>query len=57
MALDRETLEQLLETLARFVDERLIPAEARVDAEDHIPDSIVAEMKDLGLFGITIPER
>ncbi len=57
MALDRETLEQLLETLARFVDEHLIPAEARVDAEDHIPDSIVAEMKDLGLFGITIPER
>ncbi len=56
MALDRETLEQLLETLARFVDERLIPAEAGVDAEDRIPDSIVAEMKDLGLFGITIPE-
>ena len=57
MALDRETLDRLLETLARFVDERLIPAEAEVDATDRIPEPIVAEMKELGLFGITIPER
>ena len=57
MALDKQTIEQLLDTLSRFVRERLIPAEAAVDAEDRIPDDIVNDMKDLGLFGLTIPER
>ena len=57
MALDQQTLEQLLDTLSRFVHERLIPAEAMVDAEDRIPDDIVTGMRDLGLFGLTIPER
>ena len=57
MALDQQTLEQLLDTLSRFVHERLIPAEATVDAEDRIPDDIVTGMRDLGLFGLTIPER
>ena len=57
MALDQQTLDQLLDTLSRFVHERLIPAEAAVDAEDRIPDDIVTGMKDLGLFGLTIPER
>ncbi len=57
MALDQQTIEQLLDTLSRFVHERLIPAEAAVDAEDRIPDDIVTDMKALGLFGLTIPER
>ncbi len=57
MALDPRTLEQLLDTLSRFVNERLIPAEARVDATNAIPAEIVDGMKELGLFGITIPER
>ncbi len=57
MALDQQTLAQLLDTLSRFVRERLIPAEAAVDAEDRIPDDIMADMKDLGLFGLTIPEQ
>ena len=56
MALDGETLSQLLDTVARFVDERLRPIEAAVDAEDRVPDAVVEEMKRLGLFGLTIPE-
>ena len=56
MALDQQTLDQLLDTLSRFVRERLIPAEAAVDAEDRIPDDIVTGMRDLGLFGLTIPK-
>ena len=57
MALDPDTLEQLVATVRRFVDERLIPLEAEVDRDDRVPDAIVAEMRELGLFGLTIPEE
>ncbi|SDD52204.1 acyl-CoA dehydrogenase family protein [Kordiimonas lacus] len=57
MALDQETLDQLLETLRRFVHERLIPLERQVADTDRIPDDIVAEIKELGLFALTIPEE
>ncbi|NYZ13929.1 acyl-CoA dehydrogenase [Azospirillum sp. RWY-5-1] len=56
MALDRDTLDQLLDTIRRFVVERLVPNEARVAEEDRIPDELVEEMRALGLFGLTIPE-
>lgn len=55
MALDSDTLQQLLDTLTRFVSERLRPLESQIAADDRIPDAIVKEMKDLGLFGLTIP--
>lgn len=54
--MDRETLDQLLGAIRRFVDERLIPAEAEVAETDSIPERLVAEMRDLGLFGLTAPE-
>ena len=38
MSLDRETLTQFLETLDRFVRERLIPNEARIAEDDAIPE-------------------
>jgi acyl-CoA dehydrogenase len=56
MALDPDTLADLISTIRRYVSERLIPAEDRVAADDHVPDEIVAEMKDMGFFGLTIPE-
>ncbi len=56
MALDAETLNQLIATLERFVAERLIPLEARISEEDRIPPEVIEEMKQLGLFGMTIPE-
>ncbi|HLW27850.1 MAG TPA: acyl-CoA dehydrogenase family protein [Kiloniellales bacterium] len=57
MALDPQTLEQLLETVRRFVRERLVPNESRMAEEDAIPQEIVTEMADLGLFGLSIPEE
>ena len=57
MALDSETLAQLCATLRRFVDEQLIPAEAEVSEADAIPERIVAQMRALGLFGLTAPEE
>ncbi len=57
MALDPETLAQLLSTVRRFVNERLIPLEAQVAEEDRMPLKLVQEMRELGLFGLTIPEQ
>src|ERR1700748_737076 len=55
MALDAETREQLIETVRRFVREKCVPVEAKVSEEDRVPDSIIAEMRELGLFGLSIP--
>ncbi len=55
MALDDETREQLLETVRRFVRDKCVPIEAKVAEEDRVPDSIVQEMRELGLFGLSIP--
>jgi acyl-CoA dehydrogenase len=57
MIRDPETLEALLDSVRRFVRERLVPAENEVAETDEIPATIVQEMRDLGLFGLTIPER
>ncbi|WP_228242798.1 acyl-CoA dehydrogenase family protein [Porphyrobacter sp. GA68] len=54
--MDNDTFTLLLETVRRFVDERLIPAEDRVEEEDAVPAEIVTEMRDMGLFGLSIPE-
>ena len=55
MALDSETLNQLRDTVRRFVRERLVPIEAQVGDSDEIPARIVDEMRALGLFGLAIP--
>ena len=57
MALDDETLKQFIDTLEKFVTQRLRPLESQVGAEDNIPEEIIEEMKTLGLFGLTIPEE
>jgi acyl-CoA dehydrogenase len=56
MALDAETRDQLIDTVRRFVAERLRPIEAEVAETDAIPDDVLDEMRALGLYGISIPE-
>jgi acyl-CoA dehydrogenase len=55
MALDVETLNQLRDTVRRFVAERLVPIERQVGDTDEIPADVVDEMRALGLFGLSIP--
>lgn len=55
--MDVETFGLLRETVRRFVDERLIPAEDKVEYDDAVPESIIAEMRALGLFGLSVPEE
>ncbi|GLQ05602.1 acyl-CoA dehydrogenase family protein [Sneathiella chinensis] len=57
MALDQETFAQVKESVARFVRDRLIPAEDEVERTNEVPEEIVQEMRELGLFGLSIPEE
>lgn len=55
--MDADVFEQFLEQLHRYVRERLIPAEREIIETDRIPDDILNEMRDMGLFGLTMPEE
>ena len=57
MPLDAETFDSVIDTVRRFVAERLRPLEERVAEEDEVPAEIVGEMRDMGLFGLSIPEE
>jgi acyl-CoA dehydrogenase len=57
MIRDQETLNLLKDSIARFVREVLIPHEDIVAESDAIPDHVVAQMRELGLFGLCIPEE
>ena len=56
MIRDEETLNILLDSISRFVREVLVPNENLVAETDTIPPAIVAQMRELGLFGLSIPE-
>ncbi|MCD2315302.1 acyl-CoA dehydrogenase family protein [Sphingomonas sp. IC-11] len=55
--MDAETFEQFIDQLRRYVRDRLIPAERDIIESDCIPPEIIDELREMGLFGITIPEE
>lgn len=56
--LDRTDEQQAIcEMVRQFVDEQIIPNAEHYDHEDSYPEPIVEQMKELGLFGVTIPEE
>ena len=57
MIRSQETLNLLLDSIIRFVRERLVPNEEIVAETDQIPAALLQEMKDLGLFGLCLPEE
>ena len=57
MSLDPDTRRQFIETIRRFVDDRLIPRESEVAETDAMPKDIVQAMRDMGLFGLSITEE
>ncbi|HST37236.1 MAG TPA: acyl-CoA dehydrogenase family protein [Allosphingosinicella sp.] len=57
MPLDPDIFDALTETIRRFVAERLRPLEQKVADEDEVPEEIVGEMREMGLFGLSIPEE
>jgi alkylation response protein AidB-like acyl-CoA dehydrogenase len=63
MAVATELLEKtdeqraITEMVRQFVDEQIIPNAEHYDHEDLFPEPIVEQMKELGLFGVTLPEE
>jgi alkylation response protein AidB-like acyl-CoA dehydrogenase len=47
----------ICEMVRQFADEQIIPQAGHYDAADEFPEPIVAQMRELGLFGVTIPEE
>jgi alkylation response protein AidB-like acyl-CoA dehydrogenase len=47
----------ICEMVRQFADEQIIPNAEHYDHEDEFPEPIVEQMKELGLFGVTIPEQ
>src|SRR3954454_21044471 len=47
----------IVEMVRDFVDKEIIPNAEEFDHEDKFPEAIVEQMKELGLFGVTIPEE
>ena len=57
MALDPDIFQQLEDTVARVVRERWIPLEDDVEETGEVSQDVIDEMKEMGLFGLTIPEE
>ena len=55
--MDQDSYSIFLDTLKRYVKERLVPAEKEVIEADEISQSLLDEMKNLGLFSLSIPEQ
>jgi alkylation response protein AidB-like acyl-CoA dehydrogenase len=47
----------ICEMVHQFADEQILPNAEHYDHEDEFPEPIVEQMKELGLFGVTIPEE
>ncbi|WP_372805900.1 acyl-CoA dehydrogenase family protein, partial [Loktanella salsilacus] len=55
--IEQDVFDQLLATVDRFAKERLIPAERKVEEADAVPEDIIAEMRQMGLFGLSTPQQ
>jgi alkylation response protein AidB-like acyl-CoA dehydrogenase len=57
VATDPETRREMIETVRRYIAREVIPVATEMEHADAYPEKIVADMRELGLFGITIPEE
>jgi alkylation response protein AidB-like acyl-CoA dehydrogenase len=49
--------QEILKTVRAFVDDKILPVATQLEHKDEYPTDIVEGMKELGLFGLTIPEE
>jgi alkylation response protein AidB-like acyl-CoA dehydrogenase len=54
---DIDVADEMIATLARWVDDEIAPNAATFDLPDEYPEAMVAQMAEFGLFGATIPEE
>ena len=56
-ATPEEARTQIVNLVRDFVRREVEPVAAKLDSEDIVPHDLIDKMKDLGLFGITVPEE
>ena len=49
--------EEILKTVRQFVDAKIIPVANELEHKDEYPTEIIEGLKELGIFGLTIPEE
>ena len=52
-----DTQKAIVETVREFVDRDVVPVADEMEHKDEFPDAIVEQMKELGLFGLNVPEQ
>lgn len=52
-----ESIQMMRDTVRRFVKNELEPIAQQVEEEEKIPEPIVQKMRELGFFGLSIPEE
>ncbi|MCU1594707.1 MAG: Butyryl-CoA dehydrogenase, partial [Frankiales bacterium] len=52
-----EIQQEILSTVRTFVDKEIIPYATELEHKDEFPEAIVEGMKEMGLFGLMIPEE
>ena len=52
-----EDQSEILKAVRQFVDEQIIPVAQEVEHADEYPTEIIEGLKELGVFGLTIPEE
>lgn len=55
--MDADDFRDILDAVREFVRTRVIPLEEQIEEEDRIPDALIKESKEMGLFGWAIPEE
>jgi alkylation response protein AidB-like acyl-CoA dehydrogenase len=54
---DDDVREEIVDTVRRFVAREVIPVASEFEHADEFPADLVAQMREMGLFGITVPEE
>ncbi len=54
---DPEIRAELVATVRRFVERDVVPVASDLEHADEFPEALVATMREMGLFGVTIPEE
>ena len=49
--------DELIEVLRDFIRREVMPAEAGIDESDEIPDRLIAQAKEMGLYGYALPSE
>jgi alkylation response protein AidB-like acyl-CoA dehydrogenase len=55
--LNADEQQLIVKTVKRFVDEEVIPVASEMEHHDQYPDDLVEQMKEIGLFGMNVPEQ